>query len=256
MFWDFLKIWEYKELRFWIVLGLITIGVGIIGIIIVQSGEQSTPTRVYELPEKTRTPPDMKVPNTRSVDTESASTRGAPTPTKNNAGDFGNDVSSLRNFPEDTETATNNMDSPAQRGWGHYDPPPPDPEQERIWRLEERVQELQKQIEELSPQVAKDIKLLPRLNELTGEQLRIQQDLGRLHIEGIDPFIPIEIENFMATSMTEQGLPVSVGSRLAELIEKTGDVEGAEKIRKATQKAVENGDEFYRPEHVDTSEEY
>ena len=122
--------------------------------------------------------------------------------------------------------------------------------------MEARVQEIQAEIEALSPQVEQDIKLLPKLNELVAEQLRIQQELGRLHIEGLDPFVGLEIQNLMATSMTEQGLPVSAGPRLAELVEKTGDIESAEKIRAATRKAMENGDEFFQPEHVETSEEY
>ena len=254
---DFLKIWEYREIRFWVILGLIVSGAGIIGIIIVQSGEQATPTRVYDLPSKTR--PHIQEQNATRFNPENE--------TENIAADYdtdnASDVSSPDNSSEadstenaDSKTATDSTGSPVQRGWGTYDPPPPDPEQERIWRMEERVQELQAEIVALSPQVEKDITLLPRLNELVAEQLRLQQELGRLHVEGLDPFVGLEIQNLMATSMTEQGLPVSVGPRLAELIEKTGDIEAAEKIRGATRKALENGDEFFLPEHIDTSEEY
>ena len=253
MFLDFLKMWEFKKIRFFTILGLIIIGVGIIGVIIQQSGEQTIPTRVYELPSRTR--PHIQEQNVPRFNPENE--------TENVAANYADDASSPGNSSktegtetEEAETTTNSTDSNVQREGVHYDPPPPDPEQERIWRMEDRVEELQKQIEELSPQVAEDIKLLPRLNELVAEQLRLQQELGRLHTEGLDPFVGLEIQNLMATSMTEQGLPVSAGPRLAELIEKTGDIEASEKIRAATRKAVENGDEFFLPEHIDTSEEY
>ena len=253
MFLDFLKMWEYKKIRFFTIMGLITIGVGIIGVIILQSGEQTTPTRVYELPSKTRpyiqeqNAPRFNPENEAvDYDTDNASDVSSP--------DNSSEADSTEN--EESETATDSTAAPVQRGWGYYDPPPPDPEQERIWRMEARVQELQAEIEGLAPQVEEDIKLLPRLNELVAEQLRLQQALGRLHVEGLNPFVGLEIQNLMATSMTEQEFPVSAGPRLAELVEKTGDIEAAEKVRAATRKAVENGDEFFRLEHVGTSEGY
>ena len=43
---------------------------------------------------------------------------------------------------------------------------------------------------------------------------------------------------------------------MAEIVEKMGDIEGAKNIRIATKKAMENGDDFFRPEHVETSKEY
>lgn len=55
---------------------------------------------------------------------------------------------------------------------------------------------------------------------------------------------------FAATHMTEQGMPVSIGPRLADYLKKMGDFEAAEKMREATRKAEENGDEFFRTEHV------
>ncbi len=254
MFWDFLKVWEFEKIRYFTIVGLIAIGGGIIGIIIVQSGEQATPTRVYELHSRTR--PHIEAQNTPRFNPENETENIAADYDADSVSSPGSSSGADGTETEESETAADSTDSTVQRGWGNYDPPPPDPEQERIRRMEKRVLELQAEIEALSPQVTEAIKLLPRLNELMAEQLRLQQELGRLHIEGLDPFVGLEIQNLMTTSMTEQGLPVSVGPRLAELVEKMGDVEGAEKIRAATRKAIENSDEFFQPEHVDTSGEY
>lgn len=256
---NFLKLvfWTIPFNRYVVIVGCFIIVAGVVTIISIQSGQQSTPARVYKLPSKPRTyANEQQTPRSNTADMAAHKTADYNSKFVDETSSMNSDFETDQVVTENSETAANSMDSTVQKGWGHYDPPPPDPEQERIWKMEERVQELLAEIQALSPEVEKDIKLLPRLNKLIAEHLSLQKKLGRLSVEGLDPLVGLELQNFVVAHMTAQGMPVSAGPRMAEIVEKMGDIEGAKNIRAATKKAMENGDEFFQAEHVESSEEY
>ena len=189
---NFLKLvfWTIPFNRYVVIIGCFIIVAGVVTVILIQSGQQSSPARVYKLPSKPRTYANEQ--QTPRSNTEHTAER-TPTDYKSKSVDetysVNVDFETDQVITANSETAADSTDSTVQKGWGHYDPPPPDPEQERIRKMEERVQELLAEIRALSPEVEKDIKLLPRLNKLVAEQLRLQKELGRLHVEGLDPLV-------------------------------------------------------------------
>ncbi len=216
-FLKFLKIafWDIFFNRGFIVVSLIGVGIGIGGYVILQLGQQPRQTKIYKVPPRAQ----QRIEKQTSI--------------KHITDHQVHDASPAQKFQEAEVIEID----PAER--------------ERIERMEARLQEIAAEMEVLGPKANKDIKLFPRLLELEEESRRLYQDIGRLHVEeGTDPFIGLEMMKFAATHMTEQGMPVSIGPRLADYFEKMGDFEAAEKMREATRQAEESGDEFFRPEHV------
>lgn len=120
--------------------------------------------------------------------------------------------------------------------------------------LENRQSEILKQLEAMAREdgvIPPDD--MPQAEELHEEILRIAQELGTLiSDDGSDPFRTLEMGKFLHSNMTRDGkLPVSMGPRLADMFEEDGDFESADKMRMLTQRALENGDEFFKQEHLE-----
>ena len=130
-------------------------------------------------------------------------------------------------------------------------PPPPnkDPNLEEL----DRVKVIQARLSELVPAgtvVTQDSAEVLEILNLQEEMLKLQQERGRLVIEGGDPFLDIKLNRLMLSNMTDDNrLPVSVGVEMVDLLVEGGDVDGAARVYMATQRAMENGDEFFTPEH-------
>ena len=94
---------------------------------------------------------------------------------------------------------------------------------------------------------------VPKSLELFEESLRISQELGVLNSDDSSAaFRLIERSKFIASHTTGDGkVPVSIGSRIADMYEKDGYYEAAEKMRIITQYALENRDEFFTSKHLE-----
>ncbi len=94
---------------------------------------------------------------------------------------------------------------------------------------------------------------IPKSLVLFEETVRISQELGTLSSDdSSNAFSMIERSKFIASHTTEDGkVPVSIGSQVSDMFEKDGNHEAAEAMRIITQRALENGDEFFKPEHLE-----
>lgn len=119
--------------------------------------------------------------------------------------------------------------------------------------LRNRQKELQKEIEALAGEdgrvALKDtLKGLALLEEI----YQIEREFGTLNSGEVDPFAMIKRGKFITSHTTKDGqVPVSIGSQLAEMYEDDGLFEVAENMRILTQRALQNGDEFFKPEHLE-----
>lgn len=94
---------------------------------------------------------------------------------------------------------------------------------------------------------------IPKSLELFKESLRISQELGVLNSDDSSAaFRLIERSKFIASHTTVDGkVPVSIGLQIADMYEKDGYYEAAERMRIITQYALENRDEFFRSKHLE-----
>lgn len=120
-------------------------------------------------------------------------------------------------------------------------------------KQQDRVEEIQLRLRELVPLETSLVNPEPaqalEIVELQEEMLKLQQERGTLVTKGEDPFLPIKIGKLMLSNMTNDNrLPVSVGVEFVDLLVESGDIDGAAQIYMATQRAMENGDEFFKPE--------
>ncbi|MCG9129891.1 hypothetical protein JT359_20070 [Candidatus Poribacteria bacterium] len=89
-----------------------------------------------------------------------------------------------------------------------------------------------------------------RLLNLEEEMLRIHQEQGTLHTDR-NPFTNIKIGKLVFSVISDGKVPVAIGEEVASYLEEDGYHENAARVRAVTQRAIENGDEFYKPEHAE-----
>ena len=114
-----------------------------------------------------------------------------------------------------------------------------------------RLREIDVEMRAIIPFIEEDKDLYLRYLDLEEESLRIHQDSGTLHVEGMSPFVFIKIERMVLRFMTDGKIPVSIGEELASTFAASGLPAQAERIRVLTQRAIQNGDDFYKPEHME-----
>ena len=90
-----------------------------------------------------------------------------------------------------------------------------------------------------------------RMLDLEEEWLRIHQEQGTLHTDGRNPFTGIKIGKLVFSVISDGKIPVDIGEQVASYLEEDGHHEYAARVRAATQRAIENGDAFYKPEHTE-----
>lgn len=134
---------------------------------------------------------------------------------------------------------------------------PPPPKQNPDLEKHRRLQEISAQLEQESQTTQDPAKALWVLN-LLEEMLKLQQALGLARTtDGFDPLLAIKVGKLVASNMTsDKRLPVSVGEELVDLLVESGDIDGAATTYMATQRAMENGDEFFMAEHWTDEQEY
>lgn len=112
---------------------------------------------------------------------------------------------------------------------------------------------LREQLQEMLPidGIAEPERALQAIN-LQQEIYRIGKELGTVETSGGDPMVAYEINKLVLSNLTPDGeIPVSIGPQFAELLEKSGEKEIAAGVRRAMQRAVENGDTVFKPEHIE-----
>ena len=112
---------------------------------------------------------------------------------------------------------------------------------------------LREQLQEMLPidGIAEPERALQAIN-LQQEIYRIGKELGTVEFSGGDPMVAFEINKLVLSNLTPDGeIPVSIGTQFAELLEKSGEKEIAAGIRRAMQRAVENGDTVFKREHIE-----
>lgn len=117
---------------------------------------------------------------------------------------------------------------------------------------EKRLQEIESEIEALAPHTGKGNHAITlRMLDLEEEKLTILQEQGLLHTHGVNPFNEIKMIRLVVSSITDGKAPVSIGEQIASYLEEDGQHEAAAMYRAATRRAIENGDEFYKLEHLE-----
>ena len=115
-----------------------------------------------------------------------------------------------------------------------------------------RSQEIESEMRALAPHTGKGNHAITlRMLDLEEEMLTIQQEQGLLHTHGGNPFNEIKMMRLVFSSLTDGKVPVSIGEQIATYLEEDGQHEAAAMYRVVTQRAIENGDEFYKPEHLE-----
>ena len=134
---------------------------------------------------------------------------------------------------------------------------PPLPKKNPDLEKHRRLQEISVQLEQEQDQAIEDpAKALWMLN-LLEEMIKLQQALGILHTDGSDPLLPIRLGKLVASNMTsDKRLPVSVGEEVVDLLVESGDIDSAATTYMAMQRAIENGDEFFLPEHWTAEQDF
>ena len=118
----------------------------------------------------------------------------------------------------------------------------------------ERLREIEKEMRSIAPFIKEDRDIMLRFLDLQEEKLKIHQDRGTLHTDGHNPFFLIKVERLLLRATTDGKIPVSLGEELASLFAENGYPSGAAQIRRATQRAFENGERFFKSEHLKDSE--
>ena len=103
----------------------------------------------------------------------------------------------------------------------------------------------------LLPLIKEDNDIHLRFLDLQEESLKIHQDRGTLHIDSGNPFLGIKIDRLILKVMADGKIPVSIGEELASIYAENGLHSQAEHVRVLTQRAIEKGDDFYKPEHME-----
>ena len=88
-----------------------------------------------------------------------------------------------------------------------------------------------------------------RLFDLKEERLRLQQALGiPVHTNGQDPFVALQLQRLLTKTITENtaGFPVSEAPRIIELFRKLEMHDAADDFQKASTKALENKEQFFK----------
>lgn len=119
--------------------------------------------------------------------------------------------------------------------------------------LGQRAAILRKQFQDMLPidGIADPESALQAIN-LRQEIIQIEKELGTAVFHGGDPIIALEIDKLVLSNLTKDGqIPVSIGPQMADLLEKGQEFELAERVRRATQRALKNGDKFFKPDHAD-----
>ena len=172
-----------------------------------------------------------------------------------------------KNVPPVTENNEENASSDAPpvseplRTITDVDLPPPKRTQRRIspeaaaayqrGKADKRLRDIDTEMQALYPLINEDRDIHLRFLDIWEERLKIHQERGTLHTEGLNPFVGIKIKRLILKATSDGKLPVSIGEELASLYESNGLDSQAERIRVLTQRAVANGDAFYKPEHME-----
>ena len=115
-----------------------------------------------------------------------------------------------------------------------------------------RLAEIESEMRALTPHTGQGNHAITlRMLDLEEELLRIYQEQGRLHTDGRNPFITIKIGRLVFSVISDGKIPVTIGEQVASYLEEDGLHEQSARVRAATQKAIENGDDFYKPEHME-----
>ena len=123
-------------------------------------------------------------------------------------------------------------------------------ERERRIKKLSRINVIEARMEQLTPLVNQDTAYALEILELEEEMLNLQQDLGILVVEKGDPFLSNKIGRLILSNMTNDNkIPVSVGGEVVDLLVESGDIDGAATVYMATQRSMENGDEFFTSGH-------
>ena len=134
---------------------------------------------------------------------------------------------------------------------GRSSPPPEkEPNLEKQERLKARLKAIEAQFEEREGQVIRNPVEILKMLKLEEEMQRIGKELGALDTGNRDPFLGSKIGQLVLPNLTDDNrLPVSVGEELVDLLVESSDIDGAATVYMATQRAMENGDEFFTPGH-------
>lgn len=125
----------------------------------------------------------------------------------------------------------------------------------RRQEMRKRLAILEKQFQEMLPiDSSEGPESALQAITLRQEILQIQKELGIIVFHGSDPIIALEIDKLVLSNLTQDGqIPVSIGPQMADLLEKSQEFEIADRVRRATQHALENGDQFFKPEHAEAA---
>ncbi len=118
-------------------------------------------------------------------------------------------------------------------------------------RASQRLREIEAEMRALVPHADGNPGVAIRLLDLEEELLRINQERGTLHMQGGNPFISIKIQRLILSALKSDKIPVAIGNQVADYMEEAGNFEHAARLRAVTQRAIESGDEFYKPEHME-----
>lgn len=225
-------------------------------VVYLRSDKSSAPVKVYEVPQQTL----QGQSNTESAirqDTQRVETSERQVPETDESsvesetyltGDFlGTVVAETTEESKEVESDALDMETSSAT-------PQLSAEESRRQTLINRQVEIQEQLEAMAREdgtvAPKDV---PKSLALFEETLRISQELGTLDPDdSSDAFSLIERSKFIASHTTEDGkVPISIGSRVADMFEKDGNYEAAEKMRMLTQYALESGDEFFTARHLE-----
>lgn len=134
---------------------------------------------------------------------------------------------------------------------GRSSPPPEKgPNLEKQERLKAQLKAIEAQFEEREGQVIRNPVEILKMLKLEEEMQRIGKELGALDTGNRDPFLGSKIGQLVLPNLTNDNrLPVSVGEELVDLLIESSDIDGATTVYMATQRAMENGDEFFTPGH-------
>lgn len=122
---------------------------------------------------------------------------------------------------------------------------------EKKRKASQRLREIDIEMQAIAPFINKDKDIHLRFLDLWEERLKIHQDRGTLHIDGLNPFISLKIDRLVLRVMTDGKIPVSIGEKVASIYSENGHHSQAEHVRVLTQRAIEKGDDFYKPEHLE-----
>ena len=132
--------------------------------------------------------------------------------------------------------------------------PPFSAENARKRAISKRLREIDDEIAAIMPFVNEDRDLLLRFTLLREEMVKLHKERGTYHAHGaVDPMIGNKLTKLVLSVTTDGKIPVSLGEQIADILEEGGSYEHAARVRAVTQRAIENGDEFYKPEHLDES---